>query len=253
MGIVSEKNQFRALIADDEPVARALLRRMLARHPDARVVAEADDGDSAVRLAEEHRPDVLFLDIQMPGTDGLNVAGAIRDDGQTPAIVFVTAFDRFAAAAFTLDAADYLLKPFDEERFDATWARVRRRLGYHADGGCSRSTLAVTDRQMTRLLPVASIESIQAAGNYVEVTTTDGCRHLVREPLARLADELSEPFVRVSRTTILRSDRIIGLASLGRGDTCLTLADGTTATLTRRFRAEFARRSGLLRSRSPLT
>nr|WP_282099731.1 LytTR family DNA-binding domain-containing protein [Qipengyuania qiaonensis] len=103
---------------------------------------------------------------------------------------------------------------------------------------------------MTWLLPTRSIETVRAAGNYVEVSTAEGARHLVRETLVRLAEQLGPPFVRVSRTLIIRTDRIIGHASLGRGDTCLTLSDRSRVTLTRRFRRGFMKRSALLGARS---
>lgn len=251
MAVVPARQRLRAIIADDEPVGRALVRQMLSRHPDIDIAAEAEDGARALEIASELRPDVMFLDIQMPGKSGIAIAETLRRHRQSPAVVFATAHDRFAATAFTLDAVDYLLKPFDEERFDATLERIRRRLGYGAGHDCYRTSVAVMDRQMTWLLPTRSIETVRAAGNYVEVSTADGAQHLVRETLARLAEELGPPFVRVSRTLIVRTDRIAGLSSLGRGDSCLTLADGSKVTLTRRFRAGFAEQSGLLKSRSP--
>src|SRR6185369_2866018 len=121
---MADATRIRALVIDDEPLARAMLREMLAGDPDVEIVGECSNGREAIEAIETLRPDLLFLDIQMPDIGGFEVLEAIPDD-RAPYIVFVTAFDQFAVRAFEIHALDYLLKPFDRERFGAAWERAK--------------------------------------------------------------------------------------------------------------------------------
>lgn len=227
----------RTIIVDDEPPARQRIRKLLSAADGFNVVGEASDGVQALAMIASERPDLVFLDVQMPGMDGLSVA-AQTNKNQAPLIVFVTAYDKFATSAFDLDAVDYLLKPYDADRFSATLSRVRRRLGLGPQIPVPAiEHLVATSAGQMRLLAVALIERIEAAGNYADVVMAGGVTHLVRQSLSNIADQLPAPFVRVQRSTIIRLDRIIGIKSKGHGDALILLADGTTAPLSRRFRA----------------
>ena len=238
----------RTLVVDDEPLARQRVRMLLSAHDGFEVVGDAADGVAALQAISADQPDLVFLDVQMPGLDGLGVAG--RLPVPPPLIVFVTAFDRFAATAFTLDAADYLLKPYDSDRFAASVARVRRRLGRTADEFAAPiQHLVATSAGQVRLLPVSLVERIDAAGNYGEVTMMGGARHLVRETLSSILEQLPDSFVRVHRSAVIRIDRVVSIEGRGHGDATIVLMDGSVAPLSRRFRPGLAARLGAIRSR----
>ena len=240
--------RIRTLVVDDEPMARQRVRTLLSAHDGFEVVGEPADGIAALQAISTEQPGLVFLDVQMPGLDGLGVAG--RLPVPPPLIVFVTAFDRFAATAFTLDAADYLLKPYDRDRFAATVARVRRRLGCAADRAVVPiQHLVATSAGQVRLLPVSLVERIDAAGNYGEVTMAGGARHLVREPLSAILEQLPDPFVRVHRSTVIRADRVASIEGRGHGDATIVLMDGSVAPLSRRFRPGLAARLAAVGSR----
>ena len=229
----------RVVIVDDEPLARRRMDRLVRGAEDFQVVGEAANGIDALRLFGELKPDVMFLDVQMPGVDGLGVASRLPVTDR-PLLVFVTAFDQFAASAFDLDAVDFLLKPYDQDRFEATISRIRRRLGRPSAGKpfAIEHLLSIAFGRV-RLLPVAAVERIDAAGNYVEVAMADGAAHLVRHTISALAAELpSPPFFQVNRSSIIRVDRVAEVVSKGRGDAEIVLADGTRTTLSRRYRAK---------------
>jgi two-component system, LytTR family, response regulator len=242
---VSMKDSIRVLVVDDEPLARSRIGRLLSDHDEFKMVGEAADGVSALDLIAAERPDLIFLDIQMPALDGLGVAGAMKVD-PPPLIVFVTAFDRFAASAFDLDAVDYLLKPYDADRFAATLERVRRRLviATSADPVPVEHLVAISMGEV-RLLPVQMIERIEAAGNYAEVIMAGGDRPLVRQSLSAIEEQLPRNFLRVHRSTIIRVDRATSIASAGHGDAHILLSDGSTALVSRRYRAALAKRIAL--------
>jgi two-component system, LytTR family, response regulator len=234
---MSLKDSIRVLVVDDEPLARSRIGRLLSDHDEFKMVGEAADGVSALDLIAAERPDLVFLDIQMPALDGLGVAGAMEVD-PPPLIVFVTAFDRFAASAFDLDAVDYLLKPYDADRFAATLERVRRRLAIatSADPVPVEHLVAISMGEV-RLLPVQMIERIEAAGNYAEVTMAGGDRPLVRQSLSAIEGQLPQNFLRIHRSTIIRLDRIMSVVSAGHGDARILLSNGSTALVSRRYRA----------------
>jgi two-component system, LytTR family, response regulator len=241
----------RAVIVDDEPPARALLARMLAAHPEVAVVAECGDGALAVRAIEEHAPDVVFLDVQMPELDGFAVLRALPPE-RVPAVVFVTAYDEFALRAFEVHAVDYLLKPFDEERLARSVARVRDRLESRSGDSAAadlgralaaltarrpfRERLAIRDRDRTFLLPVGEIVWIEAAGKHVQIHAANGS-WLVRETLQQIESTLDpDRFVRVSRSAVVPVARIREIRPWARGESVIVLVNGTEVTTSKSYR-----------------
>jgi two-component system LytT family response regulator len=239
----------KTLIVDDEPPARRTLRLLLERQPDVIVAGEAGDGAAAVALARSIAPDVMFLDVQMPGGGGFDVLRALGA-GQRPMIVFVTAFDRYAVQAFDAHALDYLLKPFSDERFAVVLDRVReavRRESLAAlearvksVGDARPPSLLVRDGARTLVLPQREIEWIEAEDYYVRIHA--GRRQpLVRHSLRALAHELDPGvFVRAHRSAIINLDHVREIRSLPSGDQEATMASGTVVRLSRSFRDEVA-------------
>jgi two-component system LytT family response regulator len=241
----------RAVIADDEAPAREKLERWLAALPDMTVVGSAEDGLSAARCIEQLRPEVVFLDVHMPTLSGLQVAAQL-EPSSAPLIVFVTAFDEHATKAFDLNAIDYLLKPYDQDRFARTAQRVRERLRSHESGApavaigrartpcCER--LLVPDGERLQLIDAASIEWLEADDNYVHVHTATRA-YLLRRTLQDLLSQLGEQrFVRVHRSTAVNLSSIGSLTPLFKGDYEIHLRNGRTLRLSRRYReALFAR------------
>ncbi|WP_165418557.1 LytR/AlgR family response regulator transcription factor [Dyella amyloliquefaciens] len=241
----------RALVADDEAPAREKLERWLSDQPDMVVAGSAEDGMSAAQCIEQLRPDVAFLDIHMPMLSGLQLAAQL-ETSRAPLIVFVTAYDEHAVKAFDLNAVDYLLKPYDMERFARTVQRVRERLraddpgasavaiGRERAPGCER--LLVPDRERLQLVDAASVEWLEADDNYVHVHTS-GRTYLLRRTLQDLLSQLGEQrFVRIHRSTAVNLACIASLTPLFKGDYEVHLHNGRTLRLSRRYRdALFAR------------
>ena len=226
----------RAVIVEDEPIARARLRELLDDVDWIECVAEAADGASAVKLIDELRPDLLFLDIEMPGMNGLEVLGSITHD---PAVVFTTAYDRYAVTAFELEALDYLLKPFGAKRLNATLARVKKSLSGEADvpaaeraraalGGREAFTrIFVRDRG--RIIPIAvdTIDRLEAEDDYVGVHA-GGRRYLVYLGMAEFEARLDpQRFVRIHRSHIVNLDRVAALLPEDGGRLRIEMKDGT--------------------------
>lgn len=229
-------SEIRVLIADDEPLARRGLQQVLAAHPEYTVVGEARNGRETVRALRALQPDVVFLDIQMPGLDGFQVLEALREE-HPPIIVFVTAFDEFAVRAFEAEALDYLVKPLAETRFRATVGRVRERIR------TARATrrIAVPTEAGELLLDAAEIDWIEAQDDYVEIHS-GARRYRVRASLAALESQLApERFVRIHRSVIVRLDEVREL----RAPHAVLLRDGTELPVSRR---RSARVRSLLRS-----
>ncbi len=236
---------------DDEPPARDKIRSFLEREADIEVVAECDDGPGAIRAIRKHAPDVLFLDIEMPGLDGLEVVEAVGS-AEMPLTVFVTAFDRYAVRAFEKHAVDYLLKPFDKSRFDSMLTQVRERL--------KRSQRQELDRQLETLLEglrdkpayaerltvrssrgltflrAAEVDWVDAAGNYVRLNV-NGATFLMRETMSSLEQRLDpEMFLRIHRSTIVNIERIREIRPLQHGEHLVILDGGQRLTLSRSYR-----------------
>jgi two-component system, LytTR family, response regulator len=241
-------SRVRALIAEDEAPARDTLRDYLAGSAWIEVVGEAVDGASAVALADEHKPDLLFLDVRLPELSGLEVARRLRHPAE---IIFTTAYDRFAVAAFEIGALDYLVKPFGRERLAAAVERVRARMEHtsiHA-GERVRSSLGpeplsrLFARHGDRIVPVAvsGIRRIQARGDYAEVHAEDGV-FLLQVTLAELAARLDPArFRQVHRSHIVSLDAVAHFKPYDDRRLAITLKDGTVVVASRAASEELRR------------
>ena len=250
--------RWRVVIVDDEPPARQTLRLLLAAHPDFEIVAECEHGREAVDAIRAQAPDALLLDVQMPGMDGFDVLRSIGP-AAVPALVFVTAYDRYALKAFETHALDYLLKPFSDERFNAVIARLRQRLKEKSQAATGRrlaallaskrpqtgpQQLIVRDGSRTVVIPYDDIVWIEAEDYYVRVHTPER-KTLVRLPLKTLADELdADRFVRVHRSAIVNLGCVREVEPLISGDQRLVLSDGTELRVSRTYRAVLDERLG---------
>lgn len=234
----------RVLVVDDEPPARAKLRRWCSEERDLEVVAEAANGLTAAHLIATLRPDLVFLDIQMPDMSGLEVAAQLQA-GSAPLLVFVTAHDDHAVDAFDLNAIDYLLKPYDHERFLRALARIRQRLGStpreEPAVELARSTLGpgkrlpVPDGDGLRLLDVSAIHWLEADDNYVHVHTAER-EYLLRRTLHDLLAQLGEQqFARIHRSTAVNVAQVVILRPTPKGDYEVTLRTGLTLRSSRRY------------------
>jgi two-component system LytT family response regulator len=226
----------RALIVDDEAPARHKLRRMLGAYADVDVVGEAADGSTALSLAAELLPDVIFLDVQMPEIDGFDVAASLPDAG--PALVFVTAFDRHALKAFDTHASDFLLKPVEPERLGRAIERLRAssRSAARPGAGVAPSQLLIVDRGATHVVRVADIEWLQSADNYVYVHL-QGRALLMRRTLESLLGDLGPAFVRTHRSAAVALARVQALRPRGKSDATVLLQGGTEVPCSRQHRA----------------
>jgi two-component system LytT family response regulator len=248
----------RALIVDDEPLARDCVRLALRREPDVEVIGECGDGAAAISAIRQCSPDLVFLDVQMPGLDGFGVVEAIGAE-RMPAVVFVTAYDAHAIPAFRLHAADYLLKPFDDTRFAEAVTHVRRQLRQARDSALARRLEALLDdvratrdapppqktyatrvlvRQGEHLefLPMDTVDWIETAGNYVRLHA--GARvETVRTTLATLLTQLDPAvFVRIHRSAVVNVTRVRALHPWYGGDYTATLTDGRELRVSRHYR-----------------
>jgi two-component system LytT family response regulator len=242
----------RVLIADDEAIARRRIRRLLQAEPDVTIVAECADGATALGAILETRPDVALLDVQMPELDGFEVVQRLPE-GDWPAVIFITAFDRYALRAFDVHALDYLLKPVSADRFRTALGRARDRLRRRSHDaallalvaelrGRPRYLTRIAVRSRGRVIPlkVSSIDWIQAADNYVTLHA-GGHEHLVRETLSALGRQLDpDRFVRIHRSTLVNIDRIAEIAPAGHGDADVRLRDGTALSVSRTWREKLA-------------
>lgn len=245
-------------IVDDEPPARARLRRLLADHADIRITAECGDGASAVQTIEAASPDLVLLDIQMPELDGFDVLQAL-DVPQLPEIIFVSAFDQYALRAFRVHALDYVVKPVEADRLSDALDHARRRLrdrrvsdeagltGLLRDLSTDRpylSRIPVRADGRVRVVDLAEVDWIGAADNYVSLHA--GHReYLIRDTIAQIERRLDPAlFVRIHRSTIVRIDRIVELLPDLHGDFQVRLKTGATLALSRTFRPLLEERFG---------
>lgn len=228
----------RVVIVDDEPPGRLALRDQLAAMPDAEIVAECENGAAAVEAIVRHAPDLLLLDVQMPGLSGFDVLERVGADA-VPAVVFVTAYDRYAVRAFEAHAVDYLLKPIDPDRFREAYQRAARRVerdgGEHASrleklvAGAAPAPLerfVVKDKGRLVFVAVETVDWIEAAGNYVTLHAGPAAYGL-RRTLASLAMRLGERFVRIRRSALVNVRAIRALEQYGKGSYVVYLRDGT--------------------------
>lgn len=241
----------RVLIVDDEPLARERVRSMLRDEADIEVAGECGDGLAAVAAIKKLSPDLLFLDVQMPGMDGFEVLRAVGKDWM-PVVIFVTAYDQHALQAFEAHALDYLLKPFKPARFKETVQRAREHLANQQAGSVSRnlaallgqsrperkfiSRIAVKSGERTVFVKTAQIDYLESAGNYV-VLHVGKENHVVRETLTALEEGLdSKKFVRISRSVLVNADQIKELQPLFKGEHVVVLHNGKQLTMTRGVR-----------------
>jgi len=248
--------KLRALIVDDEAVARRRVRRLLQSEPDVEIVAECADGQTAITAITASRPNLVLLDVQMPELGGFEVVQRCPPSAM-PAIIFVTAFDRYALRAFDVHAIDYLLKPFTPDRFRLALDRARARiLRRSPDVGLAAlveylrsrprylSRVVVRSRGRSLLVPIEAIDWVEAADNYVTLHA-NGQEHMVRETLSALERQLDPArFVRIHRSTLVQVDRIAKLCPTTHGDVEVHLRDGTRLTLSRTWRERVERALG---------
>jgi two-component system LytT family response regulator len=243
----------RVVIADDELPAREKLRRWLAEQPGMEVTGCAEDGWVAAQCIEQLRPHVAFLDIQMPGLSGLEVAAQL-EQSIAPLIVFVTAFDEHAVKAFELSAVDYLLKPYDKDRLLRAVQRVRERLsaGHPRTAAvtaaraqtASSERLLVPDGERLQLIEASSVEWLEADDNYVHVHTA-ARSYLLRRTLQDLLEQLGEQhFMRIHKSTVVNLNAIASLTPLFKGDYEVELRNGRSLRLSRRYRDRLFARMG---------
>ena len=230
------------LIVDDEPLARAGIRHLLNQQQQFEIAAEADNGSDALRLAQLHQPDIIFLDIQMPGLDGLSV---FKQLASKPAVIFCTAYTEYAVTAFELSAVDYLLKPFSTERFQQALlkacSKIMARLSRTAEPAPSSyiDRLTIRDPGRLRIVDVSDISWIESAGNYVEIHVySQAKRYLLRDTMTALEQKLDPAlFCRIHRSAIVRKSDIVELRPGDKGDADVLLKCGTVLSLSRRYRA----------------
>ena len=217
------------VIADDEPLARERLRQLLAEQPDTEVVAEAGDGHAALQACADHDPDLVLLDIAMPGIDGIEAARHLAAFEPRPAVVFCTAFDAHALSAFDAQAIDYLVKPVRAERLAAALERVRTFAAGRAQGGgthrTARTHLCARLRGSLRLVPVEEIHYLQAEEKYVVVHHARG-EDLVEESLKSLEEEFGDRFLRIHRNCLVARHEVVELRRGEDGGAQVVLAHG---------------------------
>jgi two-component system LytT family response regulator len=232
------------LIVDDELLARQRIEDLLAKEPRIEIVGQARDGNEAVAMIRELRPDLVFLDVQMPGRTGIDVIETIGA-GEMPLTIFTTAFERFALKAFDVAAIDYLVKPFDDERFGQALQRARKMIeAQPAPKGEYLERIPVESRGQIRVVPVSLIDYITASGPYAELHV--GQRTFaIREKMQTLDEKLDPSiFFRIHRSAIVRLDKIDTLLHAAGGDYAVRLKDGTELSVSRTRREELEERVG---------
>lgn len=242
----------KALIVDDEPLARDRIRQLLSADQEVEIVGEAGCGQDAVAAIKSLLPDLVFLDVQMPEMDGFAVLEAIRNEERLPVIIFVTAFNEHAVRAFEVSALDYLLKPYERERFEQSLKRAKESLKRVFDSEQQGQIQALLERlksgakylewltvkvdERVLLLRISEIDWIEAEGNYVRIHIGKQA-HFLRETISNLESQLDPSvFIRTQRAAIVNINRIRELQVWTRGDYRIILHDGTELMLSRRYR-----------------
>ena len=269
---MADRPPIRVLIVDDEPLARQRLEDLLRAEAGVGIVASVDNGEAAVDAVRSLHPDIAFLDVQMPGKTGIDVVREVGPEAM-PLTIFVTAYDRYALQAFDLAAVDYLVKPFDDERFEQAFQRARRYVELEEMGELRERLLAVLDggsrggsssapaappsgspyleriavemRGKVRVVPVSQIEYITASGPYVELHTSERA-YLIREAIHTLEEKLDpNRFLRIHRSIIVRVDLIDTFHRGAGGDYEVQLKGGARLRVSRSRREELERRLGV--------
>ena len=238
---MSGSGRIRALVVDDEPLARSNLTVLLRLDPEIEVVRECGSGVEAVAEIRGSKPDLVFLDVQMPECDGFDVLEMLGGD-LPPAVVFVTAYDQYALRAFEAGALDYLLKPFDNPRFDLALVRAKDRIAHDRNPPRMLEKFVVKSAGQVSFLKASEIDWIEAA-DYYSCLHVGARTHLLRRSMAELDEELDQTvFCRIHRSTIVKLDRVRGLKLNESGEYDVLLEDGTKLRLSRRYRKELQSR-----------
>jgi len=248
----AKANVIRSIIVDDEPLARDLLKRLLEREPDVSLLAACSNAREAVEAVRALRPELVFLDIEMPGEDGLSLAERLSTLPKPPQIVFVTAYNRFAIEAFELNAVDYLVKPVSKERCRDAVSRARdvirkdsivelasrlvevvRNVDRATEQPPEEQHLVLSKNDVLRSVPLSHVQWIEAANQYVSIHTTDGS-YVMSESLGQFSARISDArFLRVHRSALVNAHYVVQVSRNANGTHTLTLADGTELTLAR--------------------
>lgn len=245
--------QIKALIVDDEPLARDRIRELLKDHPEIEVIAEAKNGQEAIDAVVNHNPDLVFLDVQMPDLDGFDVLQNLNVE-RLPLIIFVTAYDQHALRAFDVHAVDYLTKPFDRQRFaeaiaqakvvmngakEPDTARILSMLQELRAGSRYLERFAIKNGETVFFVRAADVDAIEAEGNYVRLNLA-GSSHLLRDTLNNVESQVNpRMFVRIHRRTIVNIDRVKEVQTWARGEYRVVLFTGAYYTLSRGYRQHF--------------
>ncbi len=250
--------KIKVLVVDDESLARKTIQFSLQEHTDWEVVGECDRGDKVLSSVENLKPDVLFLDIKMPGLDGLKVCEQVQSLENPPVIVFVTAFDAHAVEAFELCALDYLLKPYDDDRFSKTIERIfqnlqskdTQKLQIDQLNKITNSDHKILDTLIVRsvgriqLIDTKTVNWLSTAGNYVELHTDDGAI-LYRVSLSYLQKHLENDFLRVHRTAMLRVSQVTEFLTISEGQYTAVLKNGDKVSVSQSYKADLLSQLGI--------
>ena len=251
----------RVLVVDDEPLAQERLTNFLSDDPEVEVIGACADGPSAIAAVRGDKPDLVLLDVQMPGCDGFGVVEAIGPD-RMPVTIFVTAYDKYALQAFEVRALDYLLKPFDRDRFAVAMGRAKEQLRRQRDVNVQEKLqamlddvrptatgldrLAIKSGGAVHFLGADEIDWVEAAGNYTRLHAGKQT-HLLRETMTALEAKLDpKRFARIHRSTIVNLERVRELQPYFHGDYIVFMRDGTQLTLSRNYRPRLGERFGNL-------
>jgi two-component system, LytTR family, response regulator len=235
MQVEQPARRLRTLVVDDEPLARTNLLVLLRRHPEVEILGECGSGVEALEKIRATRPDLVFLDVQMPVCDGFDVLEMLGGN-ESCAIIVVTAYDAYALRAFDVGALDYLLKPFNDARFEQMLERAKSRITLRAGTTLAPKTFAVKSTGQITFVPMAEIDWIEAADYYASLHM--GTRtHLLRRSMSELEKDLdATAFCRIHRSTIVRIDRIQALELNENGEYDVRLKDGRRLRMSRRYR-----------------
>jgi two-component system, LytTR family, response regulator len=249
---MTDATRIRALVVDDEPLARAMIREMLESDSEVEIVGECTNGREAVEAIKSSAPDIVFLDIQMPEVGGFEVLESL-DPKASPYVIFVTAYDQYAVRAFEVHALDYLLKPFDRERFEVAWQRAKSQIRLDRTSRRDQDIIALLEelkagpRYLERLviknggrvffLHVQDVHCIEAEGNYVRVYDNQK-GYLLRETISSLEEQLDpKQFLRIHRSAIVKIDRIKEMQPWFHGEYRIIMENGKQLALSRNYRS----------------
>jgi two-component system LytT family response regulator len=249
---MTDATRIRALVVDDEPLARAMIREMLESDSEVEIVGECANGREAVETIKSSAPDIVFLDIQMPEIGGFEVLESL-DSNAHPYVIFVTAYDQYAVRAFEVHALDYLLKPFDRERFEGAWQRAKTQIKLNRTSRRDQDIIALLEelkagpRYLERLviknggrvffLHVQDVHCIEAEGNYVRVYDNQK-GYLLRETISSLEEQLDpKQFLRIHRSAIVKIDRIKEMQPWFHGEYRIIMENGKQLALSRNYRS----------------